>query len=113
MTMAPVLLSIAYDLHVPVDAFLERAPMIAARIAQTPGLIWKVWSLDRDSGHGASSYLFRDMASARAFADSPIVGSLRTRLANDVRIDILPVETGLSSTTHAASVMAAARTGAG
>ncbi|MFV8824343.1 monooxygenase [Thauera sp. WH-2] len=42
---------------------------LAASIAGEPGLSWKIWTENRDTGEAGGIYLFEDRASAEAYLD--------------------------------------------
>lgn len=42
---------------------------LARSIAQEPGLIWKIWTENREQGEAGGSYLFDDAAHALAYLD--------------------------------------------
>jgi len=98
--------TVAYRLRVPVSAFRDRAREVAARIAETPGLVWKIWGLDDATGEGTSLYLFRDAASAAAFAGGPVLAALRDGPADRVEVRLAPVVRDLSEVTRAAAALA-------
>ncbi|HMQ94868.1 MAG TPA: YdhR family protein [Amaricoccus sp.] len=104
--MTPTLILVTYRLRVPVAEFRAHARTAAARIAEAPGLLWKVWGLDEATGLGTSAYLFRDSASAEAFAEGPATSELRAGPAMDVFTRIAPVDAGLSAITGAARFLA-------
>ena len=108
--MTPTLLLVTYRLRIPAADFRAHAQAAAARIAGAPGLAWKVWGLDDETGFGASAYLFHDAASAKAFAEGPAIAELRDGPAEDVVTRIAPVDVGLSSITGAAPFLALAET---
>ncbi|MCA8881377.1 MAG: YdhR family protein [Rhodobacteraceae bacterium] len=103
--MTPALLTVAYRLQIPSERFRTHARSVADQIAEAPGLVWKIWGLDPDSGQGTSVYLFRDAASASAFATGPVIAGLRNGPARDVITRISPVEAGLSTITGAAPAL--------
>lgn len=105
--MTQTLFTVDYDLTIPGAAFVDRAPEAAARIADAPGLVWKIWSLDRETGQGASTYLFRDRHSAEAFSEGPMIAALRDGPARNVRLRLAPVEQALSLQTNAEAALAA------
>lgn len=45
---------------------------LAHRIAVTPGLIWKVWTENRETGEAGGVYLFENEPSLRAYLDAKI-----------------------------------------
>jgi hypothetical protein len=103
--MTPTLLVVTYRLRIPSADFRAHARTAAARIAEAPGLLWKVWGLDDETGFGTSTYLFRDGASAKAFAEGPTIAGLRDGPAWEVVTRIAPIDVGLSSITGAASIL--------
>lgn len=105
--MTQTLLTVSYDLTIPSADFLDGAPEVANVIAGLPGLVWKIWSLDRETGEGASAYLFRDRASAEAFAAGPVVAALRNGPVRNLRLRLAPIERDLSLGTRAARALAA------
>ncbi len=102
----PTLLSVAYRLRIPAEAFRLPAEVAAHQIAQAPGLVWKIWGLDADTGEGTSVYLFRDTAAAAAFAAGPAMAQLRDGPAERVTTRIAPVDVALSTLTGAAGALA-------
>lgn len=42
-------------------------PAFVEKLRAVPGLVWKIWTYDEESGRGAGIYLFEDEASARAY----------------------------------------------
>ena len=40
---------------------------LASSIAQEPGLLWKIWTENREAGEAGGIYLFADAASADAY----------------------------------------------
>ena len=105
--MSQTLLTVTYRLRIPADAFRSHAEVAAPRIAATPGLIWKIWGLNPETGEGTSVYLFHDAASARAFAAGPAIAELRNGPAEQVSPRLAPVDRGLSALTGAAAALAA------
>jgi hypothetical protein len=57
-------------------AFLEMAPTFAA----IEGLEWKTWTIDQDKKRCGGVYLFKDGASAEAFAERMVVFTARIKL---------------------------------
>lgn len=104
--MTPTLLAVAYRLRIPAAEFRSHAEGAAPRIAETPGLVWKIWGLDPGAGEGTSLYLFRDAASAGAFATGPAIAALRAGPAEAVTVRLAPVDLGLSTMTGAAAALA-------
>ena len=98
----PVLVTVSYRVVGDVAVFRAHAAGAAAKIAEWPGLRWKVWGLD-DDGAGVSAYLFETAEAAGAFAGGPVVAGLKANPAvRDVTLCAAPVDAGLSAITHAA-----------
>ncbi|MFO1144074.1 MAG: YdhR family protein [Amaricoccus sp.] len=104
--MSLTIVTVAYRLRVPVVAFRDHAREVAERIAAAPGLVWKIWGLDEATGEGTSVYLFRDVASADAFAEGPVLAELRDGPADRVTVRLAPVVRDLSEITRAAAALA-------
>lgn len=97
-----VLLTVTYSVSGDLESFRAVAGQVAARIAASPGLRWKVWGLGPD-GAGASSYLFETAEAAAAFAGGPFIAALRGNPSVcGVTLVSAPVDAKLSQITHAA-----------
>ena len=60
-------------------AELEAAWLDAAQpIADTPGLLWKVWLMNESAREAGGIYLFESEGAAQSYLDGPIVGALKT-----------------------------------
>jgi len=60
-------------------AELEAAWLDAAQpIADTPGLLWKVWLMNESEREAGGIYLFESEVAAQSYLDGPIVGALKT-----------------------------------
>ncbi|MCB1502687.1 MAG: YdhR family protein [Bauldia sp.] len=106
--MTATLLSVSYRLRIPVTDFRNSAELAARRIAETPGLAWKIWGLDAETGEGTSIYLFRDAASAEDFASGPAIAQLRDGAAETVNLRLSAVDPVLSTITKGAVALAPA-----
>jgi hypothetical protein len=59
-------------------ADLETAWLGAAQpIADTPGLVWKVWLMNEQEKEAGGIYLFESEEAARAYVSGPIVAALK------------------------------------
>jgi len=47
----------------------EHAHGLARDIADEPGLLWKIWLENRETGHAGGIYLFEDAATAERYRD--------------------------------------------
>lgn len=111
--MTRTLLLVTYRLRIPAQEFRVHAETAAANISKAPGLVWKIWGLDPETGQGTSVYLFRDAATARAFAAGPAIAELRNGPTEDVTTRIAPVDAGLSTLTGATAALAFEETAGG
>ncbi len=53
-----------WDLHLTFDGpitdeFLAQTKQLAESIAEEPGIIWKIWTVEEGTSHFGSTYLFR------------------------------------------------------
>ena len=74
---------------------LETAWLDAAQpIADTPGLLWKVWLMNEEEKEAGGIYLFENESAAQAYIAGPIVASLKASPAvsdiNAKLFDTLP-----------------------
>ena len=64
--------------------------------ASVPGLLWKIWIINRERGEAGGLYLFADESSSQAYLDGPIVAGLHQYpLWTDVSVkgfDYLPAQ---------------------
>ena len=47
----------------------EEAHDLARDVAGEPGLVWKIWLEDRDTGHAGGIYLFEDAVAAERYRE--------------------------------------------
>lgn len=82
----------------------DHAHGLARDIAGEPGLVWKIWLEDRESGHAGGIYLFEDAAGAQRYREKH-----ERRLAamglTGVTANTLSVNPELSLLTMAASAL--------
>ncbi|HET9930740.1 MAG TPA: YdhR family protein [Polyangiaceae bacterium] len=74
--MNHVCLQVTFALKVSSEEWLSHCERIAPRTATVPGLIWKLWLLSADGHTAGGLYLFRDLASARSYAEGPVLAGL-------------------------------------
>jgi hypothetical protein len=75
--MGRTMVQIRYHIQVPLDDYRTAVAPLAPLIADTPGLIWKIWLLDDAARMGGGVYLFVDQAAAQAFLAGPLVAQVR------------------------------------
>jgi len=106
----PSIVTVTYQLTVPVEEFRTKAERAAKQIARAPGLRWKIWGLDRNTGTGTSYYLFDNVDSAAAFAKGPIIAAMRDDPATiHVSVWVTPVDDHLSGLTFGAAPLRSGR----
>src|SRR5687768_18529224 len=70
-------------LQVNMNFSISRAELEAARldarqpIADTPGLLWRVWLMNESEREAGGIYLFESERAAQSHLDPPIVGALK------------------------------------
>ena len=107
--MGQMLVTVRYRVQGDHAHFRHDMTKAAGLIAGVPGLVWKIWGIDRDRDIGASAYLFASEASARAFIAGPMLERLRSRPdVSDVSFELAPVDQDLSEMTGAADALAGA-----
>lgn len=84
-------------------ADLETAWLDAAQpIADTPGLLWKVWLMNEKESEAGGIYLFENEAAIQAYLDGPIVAALKASPAiSDISAKVFGVMPYHSSMTRA------------
>jgi len=73
----------------------------ARLLANQPGLIWKVWISDAATKTRGGIYLFTDRASAEAWGDATLRGTLEAAGATNISIRYFDVNEAASLITHA------------
>jgi hypothetical protein len=71
-------LQVHFTLKMPAGDYRALCAAAAPAIARTPGLHWKLFTLDERASTAAGLYLFADRASAEAYVASPIIAGLRS-----------------------------------
>jgi hypothetical protein len=74
--MSRIVLQINFKFSIsPTELAQDFAPL-AEPIAAVPGLRWKIWSLNEDTGEFAGIYLFDDKESVKAYLEGPIIAEV-------------------------------------
>jgi hypothetical protein len=72
--MSQMILQVNGRLVVPADEFEEHArPEDAQVFAGVPGLLWKIWLVNRERGEAGGIYLFADEETFQEYVDGPII----------------------------------------
>ena len=101
---------IDFTLRMTETAYLTQAESVVPTMRAIPGLQSKVWIISEDGRKAGGLYLFRDAASAKAYAEGPFVAGLRAspNLA-DVSVRIFRVLETLTAATSAPTEVSAVR----
>ncbi len=100
--MTKVLLQVNFDIDPAIAEKSADAVQRAHAVAELPGLIWKVWLRDRQSGRGGGIYLFEDRASAEAWGKGRFeTMAARMPWSSKVTYEYFDVEEDLSRITRA------------
>lgn len=75
--MGRTVVQIQYQILVPLEDYQTAVAPLAPLVADTPGLLWKIWLLDDAARIGGGVYLFADQAAAQAFLAGPLVAQVR------------------------------------
>jgi len=96
------ILQINYKFGIPAAEF-SRAMLPAAQpIADSPGLVWKIWLMNEADSEGGGIYLFEDEAAVNAFLGGPIVSALKANpIVSDIRVKMFGVSEAHSLITRA------------
>jgi hypothetical protein len=80
MFMENQILQITFKLEGTRDkSAVENLPLsYAQRIADVPGLQWKIWIINEGHGEAGGIYLFEDAASAQGYLDGPYMAEMKS-----------------------------------
>jgi len=93
-------LQVNFKLRVPTEDYRALCAAAAPAIADMPGLVWKLFTLDEKASTAAGLYLFADRASAEAYVGSPIIGGLRDHPGiAELEVRMMDVDEELSQIT--------------
>lgn len=94
-------LHVEVTLEVTAERWLALCESAVPVMARLPGLLWKLWVLDRDAGSAGGVYLFESVEAARAYAEGPVIAHLRSAgVARAVTVRVLPLVDALSQRTR-------------
>jgi len=87
------ILQVSFRYELAPDRFAEEnGPEVAARVAQLPGLLWKLWLHDADRRECVGVYRWVTRELAEQYANGPIVAHLRAAEGyTDVRTQLFEV----------------------
>lgn len=67
-----VLLQITFRYSVPAAMARKAFDYLAPKLADMPGLVWKVWGLNEEEQSGCGTYLFDNETNLRAYLESEV-----------------------------------------
>jgi hypothetical protein len=73
---------------------------LAETIAETPGLVWKIWTENAETGEGGGIYLFEDQTSLERYLEEH-TKRLESFGVADIRAKTFDVNDGLDRITRA------------
>lgn len=71
--MTKKILQVNFKIGVSRDEYEKVCTMLSQAIADSKGVIWKVWIIDESNNIGGGIYLFEDMKSLNNFVQGDIV----------------------------------------
>lgn len=99
---APVMLQVNFTVTHDVDTFLAEMDRAAPFLSHVPGLTWKLWSFDPETGKGNGTYFFETRAHVDLYLSEVLpVGMMHDPRLTDMEIQVLDVLSGPSSVTRA------------
>jgi glutathione S-transferase len=72
------ILQINFKLNVRPAEYQKVIESVAQRIADVPGLLWKVWLLNEQENEAGGIYLFQDEQSLADYLSGPIVAQIKS-----------------------------------
>ena len=103
-----VTLQVNFKLGVSADEWRKIADQFAPEFAAVPGLVWKVWNLNEQTGEGGGFYLFADPESLQQFAASPLAEQIKAApFLKELSLKTYDVMEAPTRVTHGATVIQA------
>ena len=100
--MSQKILQITYKVDVPAADFSKAMLPMAQPIADSPGLLWKIWLTNEADSEAGGIYLFEDEAAVNAFLGGPIVTAFKANpMVSDIRVKMFGVSGAHSLVTRA------------
>lgn len=97
--MSAILLQIDFPTDGPFGKEMSEAyAELAQHLAQTPGLIWKIWTENEETKEAGGIYLFTDEAHAKSYLTEH-TARLKSFGIQNIRSKIFSVNEPLSATT--------------
>ncbi|MCB1662393.1 MAG: YdhR family protein [Pseudomonadales bacterium] len=100
--MAQKLVQINFHYAIPKQQLQAGTDEALALIQQAPGLIWKIWIYNDQDKIAGGIYLFENEDTARAYANGPVVASLKNSpVFSDFNVRLFDIMREQSQATHA------------
>jgi hypothetical protein len=100
MSTTPIL-QVNFKLNIPIAAYEHKTASLAAVFADVPGLVWKIWILNREKSEAGGIYLFESEQALADFLDSPLTTAVRNNPAFSLltvkRFDVMPDVTAITN----------------
>ena len=107
--MSGKILQINFRFNVSPEEYREAVTPLASEIAQTPGLLWKVWLMNEDEREAGGIYWFENGDALQAYLDGPIVAVIASHPAlADISAKVFDNIAALSEITNGPVYIAAA-----
>lgn len=99
--MSGKILQINFKFNVTPDEYLEAVKPLVGEIAQTPGLLWKVWLMNEAESEAGGIYWFNDGEALNAYLEGPVVAGIASHPAvSDISVKVFDNIASLSELTH-------------
>lgn len=107
--MSGKILQINFKFNVTPDEYLETVTPLASEIAQTPGLLWKVWLMNEAESEAGGIYWFNDGDALHAYLEGPVVAGIANHPAiAEIGVKVFDNIAALSEVTNGPVYIAAA-----
>ena len=98
------ILAVTFDQPTPFDSPELREPLqqsVPDR-QELPGLLWKIWTSNPDTGRGASFYLFDTEQHAKSWGEGPLIDALNSLPGyTNINVEYFQVDEDFSLQTFA------------
>ena len=96
-----MILEINFNLNVPASEYEDMARSVAQTFAGVPGLVWKIWLLNKATLEAGGIYRFESQASLDAFLNGPLVAQVKAMTAiRDLSVKQFQVMADVTSVTR-------------
>ncbi len=111
--MSAKIVQLNFNLNISGAEWKETAASLAQAFADLPGLQWKLWMLNEETGEAGGIYLFEDETARQGFLNGPLAAQVKAApFLRDLSIKQFEVMEEVSEITRAPFRVAPARAGA-